>query len=187
MAMKKCRECGHKVSSEAKTCPSCGIGKPVRSNAGGIAVVALLALSGIVYAIPDAEPAPSAQPATRAAPSTAAAPTVPPSPACEGVTGTLLTNLSEGLTVTGGGRVSRATAVKSGAHAEAYFVAGIIEGSGLDHTVAVWATNRLDGSGVIFSVDAFAKEFSVWPDGGRSAAGFSMSDPGASEARACLR
>ena len=28
MALKPCRECGHKVSSEAKTCPNCGARKP---------------------------------------------------------------------------------------------------------------------------------------------------------------
>ncbi|HFV6419041.1 TPA: zinc ribbon domain-containing protein, partial [Escherichia coli] len=25
MALKTCRECGHKVSSEAKVCPNCGV------------------------------------------------------------------------------------------------------------------------------------------------------------------
>lgn len=28
MALKKCRECGHEVSGEAKTCPKCGISSP---------------------------------------------------------------------------------------------------------------------------------------------------------------
>lgn len=36
MALKKCRECGKEVSSQAKTCPNCGINKPVR----GISFVA---------------------------------------------------------------------------------------------------------------------------------------------------
>ncbi|MDR3409669.1 MAG: zinc ribbon domain-containing protein [Formivibrio sp.] len=30
MALQKCRECGTEVSSEAKSCPKCGIAKPVK-------------------------------------------------------------------------------------------------------------------------------------------------------------
>lgn len=32
MAMAKCRECGTEVSDEAKTCPKCGIAKPVKKT-----------------------------------------------------------------------------------------------------------------------------------------------------------
>lgn len=32
MAMAKCRECGKEVSSEAETCPHCGIEKPARKS-----------------------------------------------------------------------------------------------------------------------------------------------------------
>tara|TARA_B100001123_G_C14817855_1_gene830953 strand:+ start:152 stop:259 length:108 start_codon:yes stop_codon:yes gene_type:complete len=30
MAMSKCKECGKAVSTLAKTCPSCGVPKPVK-------------------------------------------------------------------------------------------------------------------------------------------------------------
>ncbi len=32
MALKKCRECGKEVSSGAKTCPHCGVSRPVKTN-----------------------------------------------------------------------------------------------------------------------------------------------------------
>src|SRR5262245_3629614 len=31
----KCRECGQRVSSEAKTCPHCGAGEPAKSKVAG--------------------------------------------------------------------------------------------------------------------------------------------------------
>jgi len=42
MAMKKCRECGHSVSSSAKTCPSCGVKNPYISPYKGIFILAVL-------------------------------------------------------------------------------------------------------------------------------------------------
>ena len=33
MAMSKCRECGKAVSTLAKTCPHCGVAKPVKKIA----------------------------------------------------------------------------------------------------------------------------------------------------------
>lgn len=46
MAIKKCRECGHEVSSEAKICPSCGIKSPAQEYFG-----CLPSLAVIVFAI----------------------------------------------------------------------------------------------------------------------------------------
>lgn len=46
MGLKECRECGVKVSTEAKTCPHCGVNKPVSSN--GILKWAILGISTIV-------------------------------------------------------------------------------------------------------------------------------------------
>ena len=40
MAMAKCRECGAEVSDSAKTCPKCGVSKPV--NKTSLAVKLLL-------------------------------------------------------------------------------------------------------------------------------------------------
>ena len=48
MAIGKCRECGAEVSDEAKTCPKCGVSKPVKQPIGrlgilGIAIVGYVA------------------------------------------------------------------------------------------------------------------------------------------------
>ncbi len=43
--MKQCRECGHKVSSEAKTCPNCGARKPYQSPVRGLIVLAFISVA----------------------------------------------------------------------------------------------------------------------------------------------
>lgn len=40
MAMAKCRECGTEVSDEAKTCPKCGISKPVKKTSLAVKILA---------------------------------------------------------------------------------------------------------------------------------------------------
>lgn len=46
MTLKKCRECGNEVSSEAKICPSCGIKSPAQKHIG-----CLSSLMVVVFAI----------------------------------------------------------------------------------------------------------------------------------------
>lgn len=46
MAMKKCRECGHSVSSSAKMCPSCGVKKPYISPFKGIFILIVIGWTG---------------------------------------------------------------------------------------------------------------------------------------------
>lgn len=46
MAMKKCRECGHSVSSSAKMCPSCGVKKPYISSLKGVFLLAVIGWTG---------------------------------------------------------------------------------------------------------------------------------------------
>lgn len=46
MAMKKCRECGHSVSSSAKVCPSCGVKKPYISPLKGVFLLAVIGWTG---------------------------------------------------------------------------------------------------------------------------------------------
>ncbi|RKT81100.1 hypothetical protein [Rahnella aceris] len=46
MTMKKCRECGHSVSSSAKVCPSCGVKKPYISLLRGVFLLAVIAWTG---------------------------------------------------------------------------------------------------------------------------------------------
>lgn len=183
MALVKCRECGEQVSKTAKTCPHCGVKKPGR---GGIGLGGIVLLAGTLFVVaaiygsgPDSPAVPTSTPPEA----------VPARPAvtCEPVPQNLRDLIGETLTVQGGGSIGRAGAVRSGAHANAYFVAAEIQGPGMDDAVGTWATNRLDGTGMILSVDGTAKEFSVLPDGARTAAAFSMADPGAREARGCLR
>ena len=49
MALKPCRECKAKVSSEAKICPNCGISKPAKHSKSSTVIFIMLAL---VIAIP---------------------------------------------------------------------------------------------------------------------------------------
>lgn len=52
MAMKACRECGKEVSTEAKTCPHCGVKSPVRKGLGlGSKIVLGIFALGILGAI----------------------------------------------------------------------------------------------------------------------------------------
>lgn len=77
--------------------------------------------------------------------------------------------------------VDKAAAVKSVEHKQAYYVAIRFHGAGVDDETGVWATNDL-GSGSVFSVDGFAKEFSDFP----KMDGFSSTDPGAAAAKVCV-
>jgi RNA polymerase subunit RPABC4/transcription elongation factor Spt4 len=173
--LKPCSDCGVLVSTKAPACPHCGTDRPTK--AGHIRWLVLIVLgTGAISALIDRGPPQSPSTGTTAV-------TVE----CLSVPQALIDNISSGLSVQGGGRVSRASAVRSGAPQNAYFVSGSIEGSGLDNTVAVWATTSLEGAGMIFSVNAMAGESSVFPDGGQADAEFSMSDPGARDSESCLR
>lgn len=97
--------------------------------------------------------------------------------------------LSTGLTITGGGSVRGVRAVKSKDFKNAYFVAGDLQGNGLEGSddVGVWVANAIDGTAGFLTVDAVAKEFSDWGDGTTTDWHFSMGDDGASEARDCAK
>ncbi len=120
------------------------------------------------------------------APLFAQAPT-PSSAECLTPTMQLVENIASGMHYDGGRNLGVAGAVKSGSHANAFFVAARIDEPGLDGDIAVWATTSLEGDGLIFSVNDLAKEFSAFPDGGRTEVTFSMSDLGASQSRECVR
>jgi hypothetical protein len=87
------------------------------------------------------------------------------------------TGLERGLTLRG------ARAVKSGDYRNVFMVAADIQGPGLKgkNDTAVWATNRLNDYGLIYSADALATEFSDWGNG----PGFSSTDDGVYEAKQC--
>jgi hypothetical protein len=49
MAIRKCRECGKDVSSEAKTCPHCGVTDPVKKGISLLRMVLVLFFGFVVY------------------------------------------------------------------------------------------------------------------------------------------
>lgn len=72
MALKPCRECGTGVSPEARTCPKCGVPKPVRSGPSPLLLIGILAVAWFAYkgtvgkeATPPAGASASVRPAVR--------------------------------------------------------------------------------------------------------------------------
>lgn len=109
---------------------------------------------------------------------------------CQAVPQPTIAWIANGLTVTGGGSLRFVRAVKSKDFNSIYFVTADLQGSGLEgkSDLATWVVNRLDGdSRVTYSVDAVAKEFSDWGDGGKTDSHFSMSDDGAQESQGCTK
>jgi hypothetical protein len=81
---------------------------------------------------------------------------------------------------------TKAAAVKSNDFSSVYMIAGRFTAPGVDE-VGVWATNALPiGSGLLMSVDGFAKQFTVWPDADKTQAKISSTDDGVDEAKDCL-
>ena len=103
---------------------------------------------------------------------------------CESVPAAAVDAIEAGMTVSGGGSLSRAQAVRSNDFEKVWFVAAEIDGPGMEGAgdIGVWVTNDVNGGGTIGAVDGFAHQFSDW--GVRS--DVSRSDDGYSEARACL-
>ena len=180
--LKQCRDCGQEVSTKARTCPNCGAPKPTKASKKGCLwyigafFVFVLALGVVSSLFEDDGESPASSGGSAGG-----------SVTCESPSRKLLDGIASGLEVSGGGTIGRGGAVRSGAHSNGYFVAAEIQGSGMDDEVAVWFTNRLDGSGMIFSVDNMAQAFSVFPDAGRTDAEATMSDPGARESLTCVQ
>lgn len=106
---------------------------------------------------------------------------------CELVSSAVLNAIAEGLTMTGGGTLRNGYAVKSDDFSKVYMVAADIQGTGMegDGEIGVWATNSLDGTGLIFAVDSLAKEFSDWGHGDTTDANITASSDGVAEAKEC--
>ena len=106
---------------------------------------------------------------------------------CEKVSSAVLNAIAEGLTVTGGGTLRNGYAVKSDDFSKVYMVAADVQGTGMegDSEIGVWATNSLDGAGLILAVDGIAKEFSDWGHGDTTDAHITQSSDGVSEAEEC--
>lgn len=91
---------------------------------------------------------------------------------CVPASSDLVSALSDGLTVSGGGSISNVYTVKNNDGRPYTFIAGRVTGPGLSETL-VWATPSLDldGSALIVATDSLSEEFSVWslPGGNRFA------------------
>jgi hypothetical protein len=120
-----------------------------------------------------------------------AAPARPPKAAaeCRRVSRAKLAQIEAGLTVSGGGKLRRGFAVKSGDYNRLYFIAAEIDGPGIEGAgdIGLWASNRLEEGGLTSSVNAVANEFSDWGDGRKTDAQMSQDDAGAGEAVNCAR
>jgi len=125
---------------------------------------------------PTEEPEPTEQPTVEAADSR-----------CEPVDDALVSAISDGLTIDGGGSLRNAQAVRSDDFESAYFVAADVQAAGLEgaNDIGIWVTNDLAAPTSIYAVDEVAQEFSDWGDGGQTDARFSASDDGAQAARGC--
>lgn len=158
---------------------------PWKLKAPLMAVVAII-LIGAFGGGGDGDPT---QAGSDAEPTATVAPTEEPTqePAvqsrCLEVPENLVLSIQEGLTV--GATLANAYAVRSERFTEVYFIAADFEGGGLDGESGIWATSSLEGAGLILSIDAFARDFSNWPDGREIANPVTIEDDGAREAEAC--
>ena len=108
---------------------------------------------------------------------------------CEDASTIASEGIAFGLTVSGGGTLRDAQAVKSDDFENVYFIAAEIDGPGMEGNgdIGLWASNSLEpGGGLIFAVNGLAKEFSDWGHGDTTDAQITMFDEGADEAKECV-
>lgn len=114
---------------------------------------------------------------------------------CLPVSKSVKAGIADGLTVTGGGKLGRAAAVRSEDFEKVWYVSAVIRGSGLgDDTIGTWATNgdptKPEVSGLIIAADSIAREFSDWgeaaQEGSPAAEVRGLENDGAQESRDCL-
>lgn len=107
---------------------------------------------------------------------------------CLDVEQAYLDQLLVGLDNASGLLLNAGQAVKSEDYENVYFVAANLEGAGMDNgEIVVFATNALDASGLIMSINSTAQEFFVWPDGDSTDANITMDDDGADKAVECVK
>jgi hypothetical protein len=153
-----------------------------------VALVALAMLAGCGGS-EDEDAAPPATTAETQEPTTTEEEDEQEETRCVSVDRSLVEAIATGLTVSGGGTLRDAYAVKSDDFQKVYFVSAEIDGPGIegDGDVGTWATNSLEaGGGLILAVDGIANEMSDWADGRKTDAAFSLSDDGVDESRACV-
>lgn len=83
MALKKCRECGGQVSSEAATCPHCGVKKPVKKQSKLVTIVVVFIILAAIGNIVGESGNQSPTPPPTARPQAPTATTSRPAPAAQ--------------------------------------------------------------------------------------------------------
>jgi hypothetical protein len=106
---------------------------------------------------------------------------------CENAPEFIVQRLEYGLN-TDGVTLRDVKTVKSNDFESVYFISADLQGPGLEgeNDIATFSTNKLDSSGLIFSVDNIAEEFFDWPLGSTTDANITMSDDGAQESKDCV-
>lgn len=110
---------------------------------------------------------------------------------CENVSQATVKWLESGLTVSGGGQLEDAQAVRSGDFKRVYFISARIKGPSMGNDViGTWGKsgNVNEAGGLTLSIDSFAKEFSDWFPGDKEGAQYhvTMEDDGAEESHDCV-
>jgi len=82
---------------------------------------------------------------------------------CGSAPAVALAAISTGLL--GGTHLGTAAIISDPERSNVSLIAAVIEGPGIEgsDSIGVWATNNPSDPGTIYSVDAFATEFSEWP------------------------
>jgi len=75
-------------------------------------------------------------------------------------------------------------AIKSPDFSNVYFMAIEFKATGIGNQVGVWARNGIE-TGIIMSVDGFAKQFTVWPDASKTDAQISGADRNIDAVKSC--
>jgi hypothetical protein len=121
--------------------------------------------------------------AEKGTPSTTGPAVAASAPRCEAVPAALVATVASGLKT---GSIRRVQAVRSNDFPSVYMVAADLEGKGHDGKadLAVWATNKLEGAGTIYSVDTAATDASTW---GPAPNGISPTTDGVAQAQECSR
>jgi hypothetical protein len=108
-------------------------------------------------------------------------------PRCSIVPPVIVKTLERGLKKSGQRSLRFAQSIKSRDFGSVYFVAADVEGKGLGGAddVGVWAMNNLTFGGVVFAVNAVAKELSEFGDGAKFDPKLTMKNEGAELSRRC--
>ena len=106
---------------------------------------------------------------------------------CENATDYIIQKIESGLN-TKDIFLRNAKIIKSNDFESVYFISADLQGAGLEEglDIATFATNKLDYSGLVFSVNHVAEEFSDWGVGSKTDFNITMSDDGAQESYSCV-